>query len=424
VARDRRIAPGFRKYLQQLESLEPRTPLPDVVRLLGRELPGWRKAGIELGSQPLAEGSVAIIMPFSVRKSPKQPARRGVFKLLKAGIKQRLDEELAIWSRLGEFLDEDCRRYHLPPLDYRETFETVRDLLVNEVRLDQEQVHLAQAAQDYAGMPAVVIPGLLPFCTPRLTAMEQIQGEPLTNHLASGPAHTNFGPLIARALIAAPIFSSRPAPIFHADPHAGNLFITEDERLGILDWSLVGRLARGVRAELVQVLLGAVAQDTKQIVRALGRLDGQVANTSPLRQVIEQSLRQLRWGTLPGVGWLTRFLDQVVIQGGVRLQSDLLLFRKMLLTLEGVLADISGDEQAGIRILDSVLLTSFLRQFLQEWPERWRQPLHSRHFGTQLSSADLCSLYWSSPAICARYWTSVWRDILPDFFLAKRPVPG
>jgi ubiquinone biosynthesis protein len=73
MARDRRLAGGFRRRLQELESLEPRTPREDVTRQLEQELPGWEKAGIELGPQSLAEGSVAVVMPFGRRHASAPP---------------------------------------------------------------------------------------------------------------------------------------------------------------------------------------------------------------------------------------------------------------------------------------------------------------------------------------------------------------
>jgi hypothetical protein len=96
----------------------------------------------------------------------------------------------------------------------------------------------------------------------------------------------------------------------------------------------------------------------------------------------------------------------------------MLLFRKVLLTLEGVLADVCGDERAGIRILDSVLLANFVRHFVEEWPQRLHQPPQFRDFATQLSSEDLASLYWTSPAMLTRYWSSMWRDILKHLSIA------
>jgi ubiquinone biosynthesis protein len=63
VAREPRLSVGFRKQLQILESLEPQTP-PDVVARLARlHLRGRRLRGLVLGP-PLAEGSVAVVVPF------------------------------------------------------------------------------------------------------------------------------------------------------------------------------------------------------------------------------------------------------------------------------------------------------------------------------------------------------------------------
>ena len=73
VARDRRLNAAFRRRLQPLESLTPQLPTAHVVRLLGGAFKGWEEAGIALGAEPLAEGSVAVIMPFVWRDAPGGP---------------------------------------------------------------------------------------------------------------------------------------------------------------------------------------------------------------------------------------------------------------------------------------------------------------------------------------------------------------
>jgi predicted unusual protein kinase regulating ubiquinone biosynthesis (AarF/ABC1/UbiB family) len=52
--------------------------------------------------------------------------------------------------------------------------------------------------------------------------------------------------LLVEALIARPVFAEA-GEVLHGDPHAGNLFLTEEHRLGILDWSLVGSLGERER---------------------------------------------------------------------------------------------------------------------------------------------------------------------------------
>ena len=416
LARNRRLDVRFRRWLQQLESLEPRTSAAEFARLLEREFAGWKKAGITLGPQALAEGSVAVVMPFDLRDGKRDPhrPRAGVFKLLKPGIEDLLAEDLAIWGKLGEFLDEDCERYRLPHLDYAETFELVRDLLAHEVRLDEEQKHLAEASAEYTSMRSVAIPALLPFGSRRLTAMERLEGATLTEQLGKGDfSCRKLGPVIAQALVARPLFSGRPAALFHADPHAGNLFPTTGGRLGILDWSLAGRLQKGERVELVQILLASLRLDVSGLERAIQALADNSARPAALRRAVEEATRELRWGGRPGVSWLTRLLDALATEAGARFKGGLLLFRKSLLTLEGVLADVSGrDEGAADALLDQALLTGLMEHLAVEWPQRWRTPADSRAFQTHLSTQDLLSLWYSAPEVWARYWVGAWRDLL------------
>jgi ubiquinone biosynthesis protein len=409
VARDRRLNPGFRRRLQQLESLTPQIPTAQVVRLLGREFKNWQKAGIKLGAHPLAEGSVAVIMPF-VWRAPEGP-RHGVFKLLKPGVRRMLEEDLEILSRLGQFLDQECAQLHLPALDYQDTFDTIKDLLVHEVRFDEEQRHLAEAAQIYRSMEGVSVPRLLPFCSSRLTAMERLFGQKMPgNGLRERRLREPVALSIIQALIATPIFSSKSAALFHADPHAGNFVISPNGRTGILDWSLVGHLQKRERIELVQLLLGAVTLDVRRMECAVERLSRRKPQQPALSEILQTCVNEVRCGTFPGVTWLTALLDKLVLGAGLRPDANLLLFRKSLLTLTGVVADLSRtNETARNALLDEAVVGAFIQHWMAEWPFRFYAAFDDRSFTTHLSTADVLGLMWlmwSAPASFARSWTN------------------
>lgn len=410
LARERRLDAGFRARLHQLESVEARTPREELERALDRELPGWRRRGIELGPKALAEGSVAVIAPL-VWPAGDGDVRCGVAKLLKSGIERYLDEELAIWPRLGEHLEEACVRYHLPALDYRETFEVVRDLLMHEVRLDLEQQHMDEARDELADCPGVHIPALLPFCTPRLTAMERLDGRTLgAELLQEGAGDGRWARRVVEALLAGPMFSARESALFHGDPHAGNLFVMGDGRLAILDWSLAGRLPKRERIELGQLLLGALTLDSARMAAATDRLLVTARDRSAVMEAVQGSVREIRWGTPPGLTWLTRFLDDVAVRARGRFRPELLLFRKTLLTLEGVLADAAGPVQRGGGGVDGMLAAVLGWRLAAEWPERLLAPWDSRRFGTHWSTLDLWQVLGSGPATAARFWGGFWAD--------------
>ncbi len=172
LARDRRLAPELRQHLQELESLPPSIPFETIRDILTQELGPLERLGITLESPALAEASVAVVVPFRFDSAPGgEGLREGVFKILKPGIEERLEQELELFQRVGTYLDQMCEEFQIPHLDYLEAFEQVRDKLQHEVLLDLEQRHLEQARAIYTGEPWVQIPALLNPCTPRVTAM-------------------------------------------------------------------------------------------------------------------------------------------------------------------------------------------------------------------------------------------------------------
>ena len=104
---------------------------------------------------------------------PEQRRNRESSRSSNRSIEERLARELGLLQEVGGLLDERCAAFAIPPLDYREVFDQVREKLGTEVDLSGEQRHLEQAAVTYADEPEVLIPRLLPFCSSRVTAMER-----------------------------------------------------------------------------------------------------------------------------------------------------------------------------------------------------------------------------------------------------------
>lgn len=402
VSHDRRLAPELRLRLQGLESQKSTTPMHELREIIEREL--GRVAGLEVAGEALAEASVAVVVPFVWRRSGASP-QRGVFKILRPGIEDKLNEELVILSALGTFLEERCAHYRLRIFDIRNVLESVSRLLVNEIRFDREQDHLAQAARLYADSPAVLIPRLLPFSTPRITAMERVDGCKVTDSLDSldSPAERRqLAEIIIDALLAKPFWLSADADAnFHADPHAGNLFRTPDGRLAILDWALVTQLGKAQREAVMQLVLGALTLDDVKVCRAIAAL-GHVCDVDVLKSAVADGLRQVRWGAFPSFQWITTLLDQLANDQAVQFPEEMILFRKALLTLSSVVADISETPS-----IDEVLIRNGGTQFLQGLAFRTLSPMNSRGFGAHLSNEDFIGVWAGLPATALRFWTNM-----------------
>lgn len=400
LARDRRLDAGLRGQLQRLESIEPRTAVSSALAAIRHDLPDLDRQGVTVGGEVLAEASVAVVVSFEWHQADSGAVTGGVLKVLKPGIAERLHNELTIWEGLGDFLDEESARRGLPAVNFRETLESVRELLASEVDLRGEQRNLEVAQEMYGMVPGMAIPRLLPFCSARITAMERIDGRRVTElggsetGLREGIAET-----IVRGLLAQAIWNHESEALFHADPHAGNLCVTEDGRLGVYDWSLTSTLSKRGRVLITRMVVGAMMDSTAMVAAAVEDLATGAVDREQLRAVVEKVIGELRGRSLPNLAWLTRLLDRSVVEGGVRFEANLLLFRKALHCLQGVLADV--DPQFDV---DRVLLQEVMARYWREWPMRAFALPWDHCFATHISHAEVQGLMMALPLVAGRAW--------------------
>jgi ubiquinone biosynthesis protein len=399
IARDRRLDPDLRRQLQQLESLPSRH-----VDAVWNELP--RDPALQIADQPLAEASVAIVIPFTWH--PRLgPAQEGVFKVLKPGVTDRLGEELALWPDLASFLEDRCATERLPPIPFRDTLERVRQLLSGEIHLTTEQAHIAEAMQCYADSPEVLVPGLLPFCTPRVTAMQRVHGRKVTDAPLQPGARRRLADTVVQALIARPLWDPAAAALFHADPHAGNLFVTCDGRLAILDWTLAAHLRKTERMHLTQIVLAACALDARAMARAIAALSHTPMDDGAVGRIVSEAVGRIARGSFPGLEWLVDVLDGLAVSGAAGFSEDLLFFRKALFSISGVLADLCPGYAP-----DGALLAAGARAFASESASRLCAPPDSRDFRTHAANADLAALWAAWPWTTVQRWATWCGDAL------------
>jgi ubiquinone biosynthesis protein len=370
----------------------------DSIRpIIDRELvPHLGKFQVQINPTSLAEASVAVVVPCTwVDPQATQHGRQhAVLKVLKPGIESDLQEDLDILARLADHLDAGKVAADEPAVEYREVFDEVRSLLLHEIRVEREQANLRVAARRYIGQPDVVVPALLPFSTPRVTAMQRVFGVKATELPHNG--HRQLAHIIARRLIADVLFSRDAQTMFHADPHAGNLFACDDKRLAILDWSLVGHLHREQLVQMSLLSAAALMRNAAEVAQAIERIATTVPRPRGLLDHVDSALAELGHLSWPGAKWVLRLLDQLAL-AGIRFPPQLLLFRKVYFTLEGVVSDVSPDCS-----LQQLLTQMCIERFFSDAAVRPFMPFHSRDLATHLSNADLARLMGALPLSLAR----------------------
>jgi predicted unusual protein kinase regulating ubiquinone biosynthesis (AarF/ABC1/UbiB family) len=183
------------------------------------------------------------------------------------------------------------------------------------------------ASEDTIVVPAVVRPHVME----RVLVLERIEGKKITADHGLPPERAS--------LLAARFFSFYARQVtlegfYHADPHRGNVLLTPDGRLALLDFGLLGRVDDDTRRSLAMLLL-AVAQNRADDVAdqilglSLTLLD---ADEPGFIHELRRKLPRYHWRALSDIcsGEALADLQRIAIAHGIRLPTSFALVGKTL----------------------------------------------------------------------------------------------
>jgi ubiquinone biosynthesis protein len=130
------------------------------------------------------------------------------------------------------------------------------------------------------------------------------------------------------------------AGFFHADPHAGNLFVTPDGRLCFLDWGMAGNLTRRLRYAVADFWIASVEQDTERIVQIA--IDLAPVDARPDQRAMEKEItlalrEELNFAIgRASLGKAMLRLLFIFGRNGISLSRDYSLMAKSILSIEEV----------------------------------------------------------------------------------------
>ena len=402
IARNPNIDPVVKKWLIHLENGCYGTPLDGIMERIGRQLEQTdNRDRVQVQPAILSEASVGAVIAFHWNQPSSQDRTEGVFKILKPGIRRHLDEELLILEKTAAFFEENRHRYPLKDFKFIDVFKEVREMLVKEIDLAAEQTNLIEAARFYRNMESIQIPQLFPFSTDTMTAMAYLNGPKITDAPLNQEQRKRCAAVLFEAIVCRPLFSRREPSLFHGDPHAGNILAVKDPesgdlRIGLLDWSLAGRLTKRDRVKTAQLIQAVIKKDLSGIRRSVKALAIGAYMDSPrqrqkFRNLVLNMVRSSGFERLPLIKKTFKILEQLTFEGFV-FPAELMLFRKAIFTLEGVLFDLwpSFDMDAAVTQYLTTLVT-------QEIPTRCGNlffPLTDRpeNYSSLISNFELQSL--------------------------------
>jgi ubiquinone biosynthesis protein len=400
LARNRHLARSLRKALTALENEIADVSLEQIRRIIFAELGDkLQQCAVEIENSIFCEASVSAVVRFTWWNPVLRQRERGVFKVMKPYIRQWFAEDMDLLARLARHLGSKHGKYGFAEHVLPDTFNDVRRLLQHEVDFRREQESLVRAGELYKSVRGVRIPRVIqPLCTANITAITEERGKKITDavmHMPlSGRAEVSYQ--LINALIAIPLFRPQGDVMFHADPHAGNLLYDQRTReLVILDWALTEQLSHAQRRHLGVLFLMIFLRDpvgASAAIEALTPTGGRRSRKKTrmlIRQCVSRFLEQLPVKRVPGAVDAMNLLEDIAFRG-VSLPTPLVMLRKALFTLDGILYDIGAPDFS----MESVMT----RHLIANWIRNWRS------IGSPLSLGDWMQVQFSALLFPTRLW--------------------
>lgn len=306
------------------------------------------KAFGQFEAQPLAAASLG-----QVHRATLRDGREVVVKIQRPGVREVIVKDLEILLELAEFLDNHTqagKRY-----EFGGILRELQKSLLRELDYRQEARHLVTFTNNLREFERLVIPSPVEdYSTSRVLTMDFIPGRKIT--ALSPLARMDLdGYALAEHFFHAYLKQMLVDGIFHADPHPGNVFLTDDERIALLDLGMVGRLTPRFQENLLQLLL-AISEGRGDEVAELTIKMGEPKDSFIARRFNEQVkdlVGQHHGASLENINSGRVVLEITRISGecGFRLPPEFTLIAKTLLNLDQVVhtLDPSFDPNASIR---------------------------------------------------------------------------
>lgn len=323
-------------YLEELAKLQddvPAAPFEQVRPIIENDIGSIEEKFENIDPAPISGASLGQVYRGSIS------GRHIVVKVKRPGIEKIVEEDLAVLKKILplalRFVDPNLRWSAKAML--AQFIETIRE----EMDYSVEAANLKKIRQDMKkNNPGVVIPSVYDeYSSKRVLTMEYLPGIKVTNIGALDEKGIDRQRLVIDVHKVFFTMLLRHS-VFHADPHPGNISVTDDGRLILYDYGMVGRLDDTTRLRLVRLYLALVEKDPPRTVNAMSELGMLTPDFN--RSVIEKGI-ELTVGAMHGkkpdemeVQSLMELANKTMSRFPFVLPKNLALYMRMASIIEGI----------------------------------------------------------------------------------------
>jgi predicted unusual protein kinase regulating ubiquinone biosynthesis (AarF/ABC1/UbiB family) len=368
-------------YLKALARLQDKVKpfsFAEVEEIIESEL-GVRlsKAFSFFNSEPMAAASLGQVHQGNLRDG-----RAVVVKVQRPGIRKIIAEDFEILEEMALFFDNHTRmgrRYRFSKL-----LEEFKETLLHELDYQREANNLTKLSESLKAFKNLIVPlPVADYTTRNVLTMDFIHGTKITRLSPLARIEIN-GEALADELFRAYLKQVLVDGLFHADPHPGNIFLTDDNKIALLDLGMVGRTTPGQQQNLLKLLLAISEGEAEQALELVLSMSetAEEFNESEFRRKVSRLIAEQQDSTVEqmDIGKALLTVGKVSAETGLYVPPELTLIGKTLLQLDqiGRILAPEFNPNASVRRSVSELLTQ----------KMWKEASPGKLFGSVLQLRD------------------------------------
>ncbi|HEX8372693.1 MAG TPA: AarF/UbiB family protein [Chthoniobacterales bacterium] len=339
-------------YMEALTRLQDNVgpfPYEKVEAIVSVEL-GARisRAFKDFDPEPVAAASLG-----QVHRATLRSGQQVAVKVQRPDVRETVAEDLDALAEIATLLDghtDAGKRYQFGAM-----IEELRKSLLRELDYRLEADNLRLMRRNLSEFEKILIPAPVDdYSTGRVLTMEYVSGQKITK-LNKVTFLEIDGRGLAEAVFQAYLHQILITGFFHADPHPGNLLLTPDHRVALLDLGMIARIGPNMQESILRLLLAMSEGQSDRAGEIAQRMGEERENFNEIgfRREISDLLSQQQDASIQSLqtGKVVMEITRISAEHGLRVPSELTMLGKTLLNLDiiGRTLDPTFDPNESIR---------------------------------------------------------------------------
>lgn len=335
------IPPEWAEEFKKLQDSCNQVPFSEIYDVLDLEFPGRLSLLYSfIEEEPLAAASIA-----QVHRATMTDGTDVVIKVLRPGARALIEEDMDLVEMLAQLLQQYFSDLGYSPTAVAKEFSRELHKEINFIIEGQSTERLGRYFEDDDN---IKFPKIYWSATTRnVLTMERVEGRLLSSVPPESLSAKDRREIVANGTDA--VFKQcLRFGFFHADPHPGNIFLLEGNKLCFIDCGMTGRLDRKTSDQLINLVAAIIKADIDRLCRVvleLTNVNPSIVESREFRLELRHLTGQFQGANLQQLNITVLLSDFFAMLQRFHIQcpSDLMLLTKALTTIEGVAEQFDPD---------------------------------------------------------------------------------